>query len=61
MIKINENIKIDPSDVFETFVRASGPGGQHVNKVSTKVELRFNAKKSTILSDVVKEIGRAHV
>ena len=54
MIKINENIKIDPSDVFETFVRASGPGGQHVNKVSTKVELRFNAKKSTILSDVVK-------
>ena len=54
MIKINEKIAIDSSDIFETFVRASGPGGQHVNKVSTKVELRFNAEKSTILSDVVK-------
>ena len=54
MIKINEKIAIDSSDIVETFIRASGPGGQHVNKVSTKVELRFNAEKSTILSDVVK-------
>ena len=54
MIKINEKIAIDSSEIVETFIRASGPGGQHVNKVSTKVELRFNAEKSTILSDVVK-------
>jgi len=39
-----------------SFSRSSGPGGQHVNKVNTKVELRFNVHSSTILDDRQKEI-----
>ena len=54
MLRINEQIKIDINDISETFVKASGPGGQHVNKVATKVQLRFDVEKSTKLSDKVK-------
>ena len=39
----------------EKFLRSSGPGGQHINKVDTKVELRFSAKKSPNLSETVKD------
>ena len=52
MIRVTESIGIDDSEVEERFVRASGPGGQNVNKVSSAVELRFDVRASSLPPDV---------
>ncbi|MFC1786041.1 alternative ribosome rescue aminoacyl-tRNA hydrolase ArfB [Candidatus Neomarinimicrobiota bacterium] len=54
MIYITENISISENELQEDFVRASGPGGQNVNKVSTAVQLRFDVLNSPSLSEDVK-------
>ena len=54
-MKINNSIHLDPSEMTEKFLRSSGPGGQHINKVDTKVELRFFARRSPNLSETIKD------
>jgi ribosome-associated protein len=49
MIRITDHIAIDESEISESFIRASGPGGQNVNKLSTAVQLRFAVRHSPSL------------
>jgi ribosome-associated protein len=49
MIRITDDIAIDDGEISETFVRASGPGGQNVNKLATAVQLRFDVRHSPTL------------
>ena len=51
MLKVTDTIAIDERELEERFVRASGPGGQNVNKVSTAVELRFDVLRSPSLPE----------
>ena len=53
MIRITDTISIDDAELSETFVRASGPGGQNVNKVSSAVQLRFDVRHSPSLPNDV--------
>ena len=55
MIRITENIAIDEAEIDEDFVRSSGPGGQHVNKVSSAVQIRFDARRSPSLPPAVRD------
>ena len=54
MIQITRSIFLDERELDESFVRASGPGGQNVNKVSTAVELRWNVALSPALTEPVR-------
>ena len=55
MIPVTEHIALSDEEIDESFIRSSGPGGQHVNKTSTGVQLRFNVAGSPSLPEGVRE------
>lgn len=55
MLRITEDIAIEEWELIENFTRAQGPGGQHVNKTASAVELRFEAARSPNLTEPVKQ------
>ena len=54
MIEITDRIALNEAEIVVTFIRASGPGGQNVNKVSSAAQLRFDVRRSPSLSDAVR-------
>ncbi len=56
MIKITKNISINENELDFDFIRASGPGGQNVNRVASAVQLRFNIRASSLPEDIKKRL-----